>query len=170
MRLWEQAELLATLDSLGAATGAELVEGAAAVRLHGVLAHEEGFADFAIAEAVGHELENFQLAACDAEALADGVVGGEVGCGGGGRDNNFDDAVYDTFPDTFSWGEEPGAEPDAGAGKEDGDQDAVDRGRVLEDDEVELSPLEQRDEDAAYQPEDQHLFPHPASSHGSCCP
>jgi hypothetical protein len=31
---------------------------------------------------------------------------------------------------------------------------------VLKDNEVELGPLEQRDENAAYQPEDQHLFAH----------
>src|SRR5277367_2939612 len=88
----EQAKFLAALDSLGAAAGTKLVEGAAAVSLHGVLAHEEGFADLAVTQAAGHELEDFQLAAGDAEALADGVVGGEVGCGGGG-DSDFDDAL-----------------------------------------------------------------------------
>jgi hypothetical protein len=79
-----------------------------------------------------------------------------------GGDSDFDDAL--------ARGEEPGAEPDPCTGKEDGDQDAIDRDRVLEDNEVELCPLEQRDEDAAYQPEDQHLFAHPALSHGSCFP
>ncbi len=93
-QLWEQAEFFAALDSLGAAAGAELVEGATAVSLHGVLAHEEGFADLAVAQAPSHEIEDFQLAAGDAEALADGVGGGEVGCRGGG-DGDFDDAVYD---------------------------------------------------------------------------
>src|ERR1700716_133141 len=107
MRLWEQAKFLAALDSLGAAAGAELVEGPAAVSLHGVLAHEEGFADLAVAQASGHGLENFQLAAGDAEAFAGGVVGGELGCGCGG-DSDFDDAL--------AGGEEPGAEPDAGTG------------------------------------------------------
>src|SRR6202012_5417492 len=117
-----------------------------------------------VAEAAGHELENLHLTGSDAEALADGVVD----CAGwwGGGDSNFDDAV----DDTFAGGEEPGAEPDTGTGKEDGDQDAVDRDRVFEDNEVELGPLKQRDENAAYQPEDQHLFAHPASSHGSGCP
>ena len=31
-----------------------------------------------------------------------------------------------------------------------------------QDNEVELRPLEQRDQHAAYQPKDQHLFAHPA--------
>src|SRR5882757_2728152 len=103
MRLWEEAEFLAALDSLGAAAGAELVEGPAAVSLH--VAHEEGFADLAVAQASGHELEDFQLAAGDAQAFAGGVVGGELGCGCGG-DSDFDDAL--------AGGEEPDAEPDAG--------------------------------------------------------
>ena len=162
--VWSAARL-----DVGAAAGAELVEGAAAVSLHGVLADEEGFTDLAVAEATGHELEDFEFAAGDAEPLARGVVGGEAGCGGGG-DFNFDDSVYDAVHDSFAGGEQPGAEPDAGAGKEDGDQDAVDRNRVLEDEEMELGPLEQRDEDAAYQPEDQHLFAHAGLSRGSCCP
>src|SRR5580658_946934 len=163
MELWEQAEFLAALDSLGAAACAELVEGATAVGLHGVLAHEESLADLAVAEAAGHELEDFQLSAGDAEALAGGVVGDEVGCGrGGDRDFNFDYA--------FARGKEPGSEPDAGTGEEDGDQDAIDSDRVLEDNEVELSQLEQRDEDAAYQPEDQHLLAHHALSHGGWRP
>ena len=161
MRLSEQAEFLAALDSLGAAPGAEFVEGAAAVSLHGVLAHEEGLADLAVAQAAGHQFEDFQLAAGDTEALAGSVVGGKVGCGGGGH-SDFDDAL--------AGGKESGAEPDAGGGKEDCDQHAVDRNRVLEDKEVELGPLKQRDEDAAYQPEDQHLFAHPALSHGNCRP
>ena len=78
----------------------------------------------------------------------------------GRGDGDFDDAVYDSFPNSFPGSEEPGAEPDAGTGKENGDQDAVDRDRVLEDNEVKLCPLEQRDEDPADQPEDQHLFTH----------
>src|SRR5580698_11198135 len=121
------------------------------MRLHGVLTDEESFADLAVAEAASNELEDFQLAAGDAEAFTGGVVGDEVGCGRD-RDFNFDDAL--------AGGKKSGAKPDAGTGKEDGDQDAVDRDRVLEDNEVELGPLEQRDEDAAYQPEDQHLFAH----------
>lgn len=161
MRLSEQAEFLAALDSLGAAAGAELVEGAAAVSLHRVLAHEEDLADLAVAQAARHKFEDFQLAAGDAEAFAGGVVGSKVGCGGRG-DSDFDDALAGC--------EEPGAEPDASAGKEDGDQHAVDRDRMLENNEVELGPLEQRDQDAAYQPEDQHLFAHPTLSHGNCRP
>jgi hypothetical protein len=77
--LWEQAEFLAALDSLGAAAGAELVEGAAAMSLHRVLAHEEGFADLAVAQTASHELEDFQLTAGDTEAFAGGVIGSE-GC------------------------------------------------------------------------------------------
>ena len=56
MRLWEQVEFLAALDRLGAAAGAELVEDPTAVSFHGVLAHEEGFADLAVGGVGGGEL------------------------------------------------------------------------------------------------------------------
>ena len=199
MRLCEQAELFAALNGLGATAGAKLFEGAAAVRLDGVLADKEGFADLAVAEAAGYELEDLEFAARDAEALAGGIGGGgEAGRGrrdGGGPvhrddavdnrvdgafdgaldgafdgafDGAVDDALYDALYDALLGGEEPGSEPDADASKEDGNEEGADSDGVLEDDEVELGPLEQRDKDATYQTEDQHLFAHPALFRRSC--
>src|ERR1700679_853 len=69
MRSWQQAEFLAAPHGLGAARGAELVEGAGAVGLHGVLGNEQLSCNLAIAEAAGDEGEDFELAGGDAEAL-----------------------------------------------------------------------------------------------------
>jgi hypothetical protein len=148
----KKAQFLASFDSLCAAAGAELVEGAAAMSLDGVFTHEKGFADLAIAEAASHELENFHFARGDAEALAGRVIQSWIRSGVDGN-RDFDDAL--------ARGEKPGSEPDAGTGKQDGDENSIDRDRVLENNEVELGQLQQGDQDATHQPEDQYLFAHP---------
>ena len=74
---WEQPELLAAEDGLGAAGGAEFIEGAGAVGFDGVFGDEEVGGDLAIAEAVGNEGEDFELAGGDAEGLLLEGVGGE---------------------------------------------------------------------------------------------
>ena len=76
-RSGQQAELLAALLGLGAARGSELGEGAGAVSLHGVLGDEELSGDLAIAEATGDEVEDFELAGGDTEALLPVCVGSE---------------------------------------------------------------------------------------------
>jgi hypothetical protein len=76
-RSGQQAEFFAALHGLGAARSSELVEGARAVGLYGVLGDEELSGDLAIAEAAGDEGEDFELAGGDAEALLPGCVGSE---------------------------------------------------------------------------------------------
>jgi len=89
--LREQAELFAALDGLGAAGGAEFVEGAGAVGLDGVFRDVELGGDLAVAEALGDQVEDFEFAGGDAEALLAGGVGGEGPRGGGlGWDEHLD--------------------------------------------------------------------------------
>ena len=68
-RSGQQAEFFAALHGLRAARGSELVEGAGAMGLYGVLGDEELSGDLAIAEAAGDEGEDLELAGGDAEAL-----------------------------------------------------------------------------------------------------
>ena len=65
----ENAWLFAELDGLRAAAGAQLVEGPAAVGFNGVLADEQAAGDFAVAEALSDEAEDFELARGDAKGL-----------------------------------------------------------------------------------------------------
>ena len=73
----QQAQFFAALHGLGAARGSELVEGAGAVGLYGVLGDEKLSGDLAIAEAAGDEGEDFEFAGGDAEALLLGSVWSE---------------------------------------------------------------------------------------------
>src|SRR5229473_7130857 len=75
--LRNEAAGLGDLDGLGAALGAEFVEEAAGMGLHGVFADEEAGGDFAIAEAGGDEAEDFEFAWSDAELGEAGLVGDE---------------------------------------------------------------------------------------------
>src|SRR5947208_16994985 len=58
-----QSQLFSQLHCLGSAPGAQLVEQSAGMGLDGVFADEEFFGDLPIAQAVGNQLEDLQLAA-----------------------------------------------------------------------------------------------------------
>src|ERR1041385_6540706 len=64
----QKAEFFAALHRLSAARSSELVEGAGAVGLYGVLGDEELSGDLAIAEAARDQGQDFELAGRDAEA------------------------------------------------------------------------------------------------------
>ena len=65
--LRNQSQLFSQLHCLGSAPGAQLVEQAAGMGLDGVFADKEFFGDLAIAQAVGNQLEDLQLARINAE-------------------------------------------------------------------------------------------------------
>ncbi len=62
-----QSQLFSHLHRLGSSSGAQLVEQAAGMGLDGVFADKEFFGDLAIAQAVGNQLEDLQLAARNPE-------------------------------------------------------------------------------------------------------
>ena len=96
----------------GAAPGAEFVEEAAGMGLHGVFADEEAGRYFSIAEAGGDEAEDFEFAGSDGEFGEVGFVGDE---GLGGLGGNFLD------DDGGFLSSEREAEPDAEGGEDGGD-------------------------------------------------
>ena len=149
-RSGQQAELLAALHGLGAARGSQLVEGAGAVGLYDVLGDEELSGDLAIAEAAGDEVEDFELAGCDAEALLSGCVGSEswswLGARAGGRDEDF--SYHDRLPSAC----DAEAEPDAKGREENADERAVELDRVLDHDEAVFDVLEGGDEEPTARP------------------
>src|SRR5579863_2289126 len=146
-RSWEEAELFAALDGLGAADGSDLVEDAGAVGLDGVFGDEKLSGDFAIAEAAGDEGEDFEFARGDAEGFLSGGVGSErLGGGGFGRDVDFSDDHG--FANDFATARDAKAEPNAKGGEESGDERAVEFYGVLDDDETVLRVLECGDEEA----------------------
>jgi len=65
--LRNQSQLFSQLYGLGPAPGTQLVEQAAGMGLDGVFADKEFFGDLAIAQAVGNQLEDLQLARSNAE-------------------------------------------------------------------------------------------------------
>ena len=142
--------MFAKLDSLGAAAGAQLVEGPAAVRFYGVLAYEEPLGNLTVAKALGDEGEDFELAGSDAERVELGLVEGEGSWRGWNLGGDEDFAEDDCFAGLG----ELDAEPDAEAGKDDGDESGVDLEGVLDDEELVLGPAEDGDEDAADETED----------------
>jgi hypothetical protein len=135
--LRNEAGGLGDLDGLGAALGAEFVEEAAGMGLHGVFTDEEAGGDFAIAEAVGDEAEDFQFAGGDAELGEAGLVGSE-GIASLRRDFAEDGRRL------FSG--EGQAEPDAEGGEECGDEGAIDFDGMLDDEEVVLGDFQDEDE------------------------
>src|SRR5271168_4071915 len=84
----QEAQFFAAQDSLGAAGGSELVEGAGTVCLDGVFGDEKLRGDLAIAEAAGDQGEDFELAGRDAEGLLPGRIGSE-GCESGSGGGNL---------------------------------------------------------------------------------
>jgi hypothetical protein len=66
-RSWQQAEFLGAMHGLGAARGSELVKGAGAVGLDGILGNEQLIRNLAIAAAAGDEGEDFEFAVGDPE-------------------------------------------------------------------------------------------------------
>src|SRR6202789_3022380 len=165
-RSWQQAEFLAPPHGLGAARGPELVEGAGAVGLHGVLGDEELSCDLAIAEAAGDEGEDFELTVGDAEALLLSRVWTErrrrLGAAARGRAEDF-------FRHRIPPARDAQAEPDAEGGEEDGHERAVELDRVLDDDETVFGVLKDGDEQAADKTEDKdgalHEFDSDVGSH-----
>ncbi len=113
------------MNGLGAAFGAQLIENAAAVRFHRILTDAEFFSDFAVAQALGDEFEDFDFAAGDSRMFAPGR------------------RIYGTG---FS---ESQAEPDSERGEDGGDESAVDFDGVVDDQKSVLGPLEEGDQDAA---------------------
>ena len=95
----------------------------------GVLADEEAAGDFAVAEALSDEGEDFELAGGDAEGVELDLVEGEGGWGFGGDE----DFAEDDFLARFG---ELDAEPDAEGDEDDGDDGAVDFEGVLDDEEL----------------------------------
>ena len=116
----------------------------------GVFADEEAGGDFAVAESLGDEGEDFELARGDAEGVELGSVEGE----GGGGIRGDEDFAEDDFLARFG---ELDAQPDAEAGEDDGDESGVDLEGVLDDEELVLGPAEDGDEDAADEAEEQYV-------------
>ena len=114
----------------------------------GVLADEEAVGDFAVAEALSDEAEDFELAGGDAEGVELGLVEGE----GGWRIGGDEDFAEDDF---FAGFGELDAEPDAEDDEDDGDDGPIDFEGVLDDEELVLGPAEDGDEDAADEAEDE---------------
>jgi hypothetical protein len=141
-RSGQQPELFTALNGLGTARGSELVEGAGAVGLDGVLGDEELSGDLAVAETAGDEVQDLELAGGDAEALLPGGVWSESHFGARVR-NRDEDFSYD---DCLATACDAEAEPDAEGGEEDGDEGAIDLDGVLDDDESILGVLERGDE------------------------
>src|SRR6476620_7916279 len=74
MPLRNQSQLFSHLYGLGSSSGAQLIEEPAGVGLYCVFADEELFGDLAVAQAVGNQFQNFQLARSDAEFAQSGLV------------------------------------------------------------------------------------------------
>jgi len=110
------------------------------VGFNGVLADEEAVGDFAVAEALSDEAENFELARGDTERVELGLVEGE-----GGRHIGGDEVAEDNFLAGFG---ELDTEPDAEDDEDDGDDGAIDFEGVLDGEELVLGPAEDGDEDA----------------------
>lgn len=136
----EEPHLFRAPNDLGPAPGVQLVEQAAGMGLHGVLAHEELFRNLAVAQPRGDETQNLELARRDAQLLSPRAVDDERR---GGCDRNF-------FHDyTLRAPGQLGAEPDAEAGEEEGDEAGVDLDRLLDDEKVILDRFEGGDEETA---------------------
>src|SRR5690242_15231840 len=74
-----ELQFLAALHGLRAAARAQLVEDAARVRLHGVLAHEDAFGNLTIAQSGRDEFEDLEFAPRDAERIHLRLVADELG-------------------------------------------------------------------------------------------
>ena len=66
----KKAEFLAKLDGLGAPPGAQFVKNTAGVGLHRVLAHKKLFGYLAVAQALGYQFEDLELAGRDGQFLS----------------------------------------------------------------------------------------------------
>jgi hypothetical protein len=155
----EQPQFFAALDSLGAARGSELVEGAGAVGLDGVFGDKELGGDLPIAQAAGNQGESFELAGGDAKGLLLGDVGSE-GFGSWGWYGDEHLLHYDRFPDGLATAGDAETEPDAKGGEENGDERAVELDRVLDDDEAIFGVLEGGNDKAADKTEDENVAIH----------
>ena len=155
----QQAQFFAALDGLGAAGGSELVEGTGAVGLYGVFGNEQLRGDFAIAEAAGDQVENFELACRDPEGLLFGRIGSE-GFEGGGFCGERHFPHDDRFADGYATAGDADAEPDAEGRKEDGNKRAVKLDGMLDDEEAVFRVLQDGNEDAADETEDEGVALH----------
>jgi hypothetical protein len=142
--------LFAELDGLGAAAGAQLVEGSAAVGFDGVLTDEEAVGDLAVAETLSDEAEDFELTRRNAEGVKLGLVEGE----GEWRIGGDKDFAEDDFLAGFG---ELDTEPDAEGDEDDSDNGAIDLERMLDDEKLVFGPAEDGDENAADETENHDM-------------
>jgi len=140
-KLAQQPEFLAEQDGLGSPLGPQFVEDAAGVGLDRIFADVELFGDLAVAEALGDQLKDLELAWGDAEIVAPFLVSRE-GIAGDDWGRNFRDNDF-RLPSS-----QPEAEPDAEGGEGRRDERAVDLNGVLHHQEAVLGPLQHGDEDS----------------------
>lgn len=121
--------------------------------LHRVLADEQTFGDFAVAEARGHCLQNLELTRCDAELREFRLIPLEWS-----DDRYF--YMYRNFlnDDCLFRTRQFAAEPDAEHREHQGDDAAVDLERMFDDEKSVLDDLEQGDEKPAQDAVDEDGF------------
>jgi len=134
---WNQAEFFRQLNRLGAPPGAQFVKNAAGMGLDGVFADEKLGGDFAVAQALRDEFQDFQFARSDAEGFAFAVVWKE---GFTGWDGNF---LYD---DALLLAGKLQAKPNTENRENGSDETAVDLDGVLDYQESVLRPFQRGDE------------------------
>src|SRR5258707_5528846 len=133
-----QSQLFSQLHCLGSAPGAQLVEQATGMRLDGVFADKEFFGDLTIAQAVGNQLEDLQLATGNAKLGQSLLVQSkELRRRHLPNDDRF--LVFGEFE----------SQPDTQHGEKQRDQSAIDFDGVLNDQEAILDQLQDDDQSAA---------------------
>src|SRR5437867_11498675 len=156
----DQSSLLRDLDGLRPPLGAQLIEQAARVRLHRVLANEEFLGDFSGAEPLRDRGEDLELARGDPELLLARAVDDERR---GRRHANLD--RYRDLPDDDGRLRPGELEPESNAKprEKQGDDAPVDLDRVLADKKPVFDELERDDEHAAEQAIDDNGLLHEPS-------
>src|SRR6185503_7821398 len=149
----DQPRVFRVLNSLGSTFRRQLVEQPAGVCLDGVLAHEQSFGDFTIAESRCDRFQDLELAWSDAKSFDLCVVPDEWSCN---RHGNFADNDFRARL------REPEAQPDPERGKDERDQPSVDLERVLYDEKAVLDEFENDDEHAAQNSVEQNRSSHDA--------
>src|SRR5258708_4644366 len=153
--LRNQSQLFSQLNGLSSAPGAQLIEQAAGMGLDGVLADKEFFGDLTIAQAVGNQLEDLQLAARNPELGQSLLVQSKELR----RRHLPDDDRFFVFGEFES-------QPDTHGREKQRDQSAIDFDGVLDDQEAILDQLQDDDQDSAAETVDKDVFLHPERSRG----
>ena len=153
--LWEDAlgdepSLFAELDCLSAALGAELVEETAGMSLDGILADEQLFRDFAVAQAGSDQSQDFVLPRSDSQLGESLIVSREWRAERRGVRLRL--SLRDGEPEPYPQSSKDGRY-----------ESAVDFEGVLEDQETVLAELQDRNQDAAAQPVKQDIPERPVS-------